>query len=38
MVKVQEYGDTAYGWSTWRTTGIVKLIGDRGTGQFWART
>ncbi|MFL0171761.1 mycothione reductase [Mycobacterium sp. SMC-13] len=33
VVKVQEYGDTAYGWAMEDTTGIVKLIGERGTGR-----
>lgn len=33
VVKVQEYGDTAYGWAMEDTTGILKLIGERGTGR-----
>jgi mycothione reductase len=33
VVKVQEYGDTAYGWAMEDTTGIVKLIGERDTGR-----
>jgi len=32
-VKVQEYGDVAYGWALEDTTGFCKLIADRGTGQ-----
>ncbi|WP_304112609.1 mycothione reductase [Mycolicibacterium bacteremicum] len=32
IVKVQQYGDTAYGWAMEDTTGIAKLIGDRATG------
>jgi mycothione reductase len=32
-VKVQNYGDTAYGWAMEDTTGIAKLIGERGTGR-----
>lgn len=31
-VKVQRYGDTAYGWAMEDTTGVVKLIGDATTG------
>ena len=31
-VKVQAYGDTAYGWAMEDTTSVVKLIGDRDTG------
>lgn len=31
-VKVQRYGDTAYGWAMEDTTGVVKLVGDRATG------
>jgi len=31
-VKVQRYGDTAYGWAMEDTTGVVKLIGDASTG------
>lgn len=33
VVKVQNYGDTAYGWAMEDTTGIAKLIGERGTGK-----
>ncbi|MDO3402294.1 mycothione reductase [Mycolicibacterium neoaurum] len=33
IVKVQSYGDTAYGWAMEDTTGIAKLIGDRATGK-----
>ncbi len=32
-VKVQNYGDVAYGWAMEDTTGIVKLIAERGTGR-----
>ncbi|HZK31972.1 MAG TPA: mycothione reductase [Corynebacterium sp.] len=32
-VKVQNYGDVAYGWAMEDTTGIVKLIADRKTGK-----
>jgi mycothione reductase len=32
VVKVQNYGDTAYGWAMEDKTGIVKVIGDRATG------
>ena len=32
-VKVQDYGDVAYGWAMEDTTGIVKLIAQRGSGQ-----
>jgi mycothione reductase len=31
-VKIQEYGDVAYGWAMEDTTGIVKLVAERGTG------
>ena len=31
--KIQDYGDVAYGWAMEDTTGIVKLIADRKTGQ-----
>ncbi|MBC9956655.1 mycothione reductase [Yimella sp. cx-51] len=31
-VKVQKYGDTAYGWAMEDTTSFVKLIADRRTG------
>ena len=33
IVKVQSYGDTAYGWAMEDTTGIAKLISDRATGR-----
>ncbi len=32
-VKVQNYGDVAYGWAMEDSTGIVKLIADRTTGK-----
>ncbi|OHU94732.1 mycothione reductase [Mycobacterium talmoniae] len=32
-VKVQDYGDVAYGWAMEDTTGIVKLVAERGTGR-----
>lgn len=32
-VKVQNYGDVAYGWAMEDTTGIVKLVAERGTGR-----
>lgn len=32
-VKVQAYGDVAYGWAMEDTTGIAKLIADRDTGK-----
>ena len=32
-VKIQDYGDVATGWAMEDTTGIVKLIGERGTGR-----
>ena len=32
-VKVQNYGDTAYGWAMEDTTSIIKLIADRSSGQ-----
>jgi len=31
--KIQDYGDVAYGWALEDTTGICKLIADRGTGK-----
>jgi len=31
-VKIQNYGDVAYGWAMEDTTGIVKLIADRRSG------
>lgn len=31
-VKVQDYGDVAYGWAMEDTTGIAKIIAERGTG------
>ncbi|QLQ11894.1 MAG: mycothione reductase [Nocardioidaceae bacterium] len=32
-VKVQSYGDVAYGWAMEDTTGLAKLIADRATGR-----
>ena len=32
-VKVQNYGDVAYGWAMEDSTGIVKLIADKSTGR-----
>lgn len=32
VVKIQEYGDVAYGWAMDDTTGFCKLIAERGTG------
>jgi mycothione reductase len=32
-VKIQNYGDVAYGWAAEDTTGIVKLIAERGSGR-----
>lgn len=32
-VKIQDYGDVAYGWAMEDTTGFVKLIAERGTGR-----
>ena len=32
-VKVQNFGDVAYGWAMEDSTGICKLIADRATGQ-----
>ena len=32
-VKVQNYGDVAYGWALEDTTGICKLVADRDTGK-----
>lgn len=32
-VKIQEYSDVAYGWAMEDTTGMVKLIAERGTGR-----
>ncbi|WP_205877384.1 mycothione reductase [Mycobacterium camsae] len=32
-VKIQDYGDVGYGWAMEDTTGIVKLIAERGTGR-----
>ena len=32
-VKVQNYGDVAYGWALEDSTGLVKLIADRTTGK-----
>lgn len=31
--KIQNYGDVAYGWAAEDTTGIVKLVAERGTGR-----
>ncbi|WP_114905435.1 mycothione reductase [Ornithinimicrobium murale] len=31
-VKLQRYGDTAYGWAMEDTTGVAKLVGDASTG------
>jgi mycothione reductase len=33
VVKIQEYGDVAYGWAMEDITGFCKLIADRGTGK-----
>ena len=33
VVKVQHYGDTAYGWAMEDQHGVAKLIGDRATGK-----
>ncbi len=32
-VKIQDYGDVAYGWAMEDTTGILKLVAERGTGR-----
>lgn len=32
-VKVQKYGDVAFGWAMEDTTGLVKVIGDSSTGK-----
>lgn len=32
-VKVQRYGDTAYGWAMEDTTSVAKLVGDASTGR-----
>lgn len=32
-LKVQDYGDVAYGWAMEDTTGIVKIVAERGTGR-----
>jgi mycothione reductase len=32
-VKVQAYGDTAYGWAMEDSTSVAKLVGDASTGQ-----
>ncbi|QGU04886.1 mycothione reductase [Corynebacterium comes] len=32
-VKIQKYGDVAYGWALEDTSGIVKLIADKDTGR-----
>ncbi|RAU91233.1 mycothione reductase [Mycobacterium colombiense] len=31
--KIQDYADVAYGWASEDTTGIVKLLAERGTGR-----
>ncbi|GLP76229.1 mycothione reductase [Mycobacterium antarcticum] len=33
LTKVQKYGSAAYGWAMEDTTGIAKVIADRGTGK-----
>lgn len=33
VTKIQKYGDVAYGWAMEDTTGFVKLVADRRTGQ-----
>jgi mycothione reductase len=33
VTKLQKYGDTAYGWAMEDTTGVAKLIAERGTGK-----
>ena len=33
VVKVQEYGDVAYGWAMEDTTGFCKVLAERGTGR-----
>ena len=37
-VKIQDYGDVAYGWAMEDTTGIAKIIVERDTGRFSAHT
>jgi mycothione reductase len=32
-VKIQDYADVAYGWASEDTTGIVKLVAERGSGR-----
>jgi mycothione reductase len=32
-VKIQEYGDVAYGWAMEDTTGFCKVLAERGTGR-----
>lgn len=32
-VKIQDYGDVAYGWAMEDTTGFVKLVAERGSGR-----
>ena len=32
-VKIQNYGDVAYGWAMEDTTGFAKIIADRSTGK-----
>ena len=33
VVKVQEYGDVAYGWAMEDRTGFCKILAERGTGR-----
>jgi mycothione reductase len=33
VTKVQHYGDTAYGWAMEDTTGLAKVIAERGSGK-----
>lgn len=37
-VKVQDYGDVAYGWAMEDTTGIVKLVAGLAPAACWVRT
>jgi len=32
-IKIQDYGDTAYGWAMEATDGFVKLIAEKSTGR-----
>src|SRR5690625_4304011 len=32
-VKIQDYGDVAYGWAMEDTVGFAKLVAERGTGR-----